>query len=308
MPTPIVIDCDPGIDDMVALLVACASPEVDLLGVTTVAGNVDVGTGTANALSVLAAAGRGDVPVARGCARPLVREPQQVDAPAHTGGGLGGAPFPAPDAAAVDEHAVEMLARLIGGSAQPVTLVAVGPLTNVALLYALYPAVAARLDRLVVMGGSIGPGNMTPAAEFNIWCDPEAAYRVLTNPGLPRPVPATMVGLDVTQRTVLGPAEREQIRGFGPLGELVAAALDGYQHGLPGGGVPVHDAVAVVEAIRPGLVTLEAATIEVDFGHGPGIGNTLVQPGGGPSLVASDIDAAAVVAFVLSRLAQAGPR
>jgi pyrimidine-specific ribonucleoside hydrolase len=298
MPMPLIIDCDPGIDDMVALLVACASPEVELLGVTTVAGNVDVDSGTRNALSVLAAAGRADVPVARGCARPLVRPVRLVDEPAHTGGGLGGAPFPAPAAGPVEAHAVELLARLIRGSAQPVTLVAVGPLTNIAVLYALHPDLVTRLDRVVIMGGSTGRGNMTPAAEFNIWCDPEAAHRVLS-----ADVPTTMVGLNVTQRTVIDPEDRERVRAFGPTGELVAAALDGYQHGLPGGGVPVHDAVAVVEAIRPGLVVTEAASIEVDYGHGPSAGATLVTLGSGPSRAAIDIDSPAVVTVVLDRLA-----
>jgi pyrimidine-specific ribonucleoside hydrolase len=312
MPTPLIIDCDPGIDDMMALLVACASPEVELLGVSTVAGNVDLDTATTNALSVLTSAGRADVPVARGCARPLVRARRQVDRPAHTAGGLGGAPFPAPAAGPAREHAVEMLARLTASPARPVTLVAVGPLTNVAVFYALYPELAARLDRLVVMGGAIGAGNVTPAAEFNIWSDPEAAYRVLTSTGLPRAVPTTMVGLDVTLRTVLAEEKREQLRRAGPIGRLAAGALDGYDHGVRGAGTPVHDAVAVVEAIRPGLVVTEPATVEVDCGPGPSVGNTLVarlpertsaasahEPA---CRVAVDVDAAAVVSFVVDRV------
>jgi pyrimidine-specific ribonucleoside hydrolase len=310
-----IIDCDPGIDDMMALLVACASPEVELLGVGTVAGNVDVDMATANALSVLALAGRPDVPVARGCARPLVRPRRHLDRPAHAAGGLGGATFPAPEAAPAREHAVELLARVTAAPARPVTLVAVGPLTNVAVFYALHPELAARLDRLVVMGGAIGAGNITPAAEFNIWSDPEAAYRVLTSTGLPRAVPTTMVGLDVTLRTVLAAQDRERVRRAGPIGQLAAGALDGYAHGVPGAGVPVHDAVAVVEAIRPGLVATGPATVEVDCGPGPSVGNTLVTrlPEGGAGTggdaagepacrVAVDVDAGAVVGFVLDRV------
>lgn len=304
MPTPLIIDCDPGIDDMMALLLACASPEVDLLAVSTVAGNVDLDTATRNALSVLTAAGRPDVPVAAGCARPLVRARRQVDRPAHTAGGLGGARFPEPAGAPAREHAVAMLARLTGGNAQPITLVAVGPLTNVAVFYALYPESAARLDRLVVMGGAIGAGNVTPAAEFNIWSDPEAAYRVLTSTGLPHPVPTTMVGLDVTLRTVLSLADRERVRSAGPIGRLAAGALDGYEHGVRGGGTPIHDAVAVVEAIRPGLVVTEPATVEVDCGPGPSVGNTLVTRLTSESAcrVAVDADAAGVVSFVVDRV------
>jgi inosine-uridine nucleoside N-ribohydrolase len=309
MPTPLIIDCDPGIDDMMALLLACASPEVDLLGVGTVAGNVDLDAATTNALSVLTAAGRADVPVARGCARPLVRAPQRVDRPAHTGGGLGGAPFPVPAAEPVREHAVEMLARLTATTAQPITLVAIGPLTNVAVFYALHPELAARLDRLVVMGGAIGAGNVTPAAEFNIWSDPEAAYRVLTSTGLPRPVPTTMVGLDVTLRTVLTPEDRERLRRSGPIGRLAAGALEGYDHGVRGSAsTPVHDAVALAEAIRPGLLVTEPATVEVDYGPGPSVGNTLVTrlPADAPEpaacRVAVDADADSVVNFVVDRV------
>ena len=304
MPTPLIIDCDPGIDDMMALLVACASPEVELLGVGTVAGNVDLDTATTNALSVLTSAGRADVPVARGCARPLVRPRRHGDRPAHTAGGLGGSPFPVPAAAPVREHAVEMFARLTASSPRPITLVAVGPLTNVAVFYALYPELAARLDRVVVMGGAIGAGNMTPAAEFNIWSDPEAAYRVLTSTGLPREVPTTMVGLDVTLRTVLTGKDRERVRRSGPIGRLAAGALDGYDSGVRGAGTPVHDAVAVVEVIRPGLVVTEPATVEVDCGPGPSVGNTLVTrvPDQSACRVAVDADVDGVVRFVVDRV------
>jgi pyrimidine-specific ribonucleoside hydrolase len=305
MPTPLIIDCDPGIDDMMALLLACASPEAELLAVGTVAGNVDLDAATRNALSVLTAAGRADIPVARGCARPLVRAPQRVDRPAHTGGGLGGSPFPAPAAEPVREHAVEMMARLTASAERPITLVAIGPLTNVAVFYALYPELAARLERLVVMGGAIGAGNVTPAAEFNIWSDPEAAHRVLGGAGLPRPVPTTMVGLDVTLRTVLTPEDRERVRGAGPIGRLAATALDGYDSGVRSAtGTPVHDAVAVAEAIRPGLLATEPATIEVDYGPGPSVGNTLVSlhPEVPAGRVAVDADSAAVVGFVVDRV------
>lgn len=307
MPTPLIIDCDPGIDDMMALLVACASPEIELLGVSTVAGNVDLSSATTNALSVLTLAGRADVPVAEGCARPLVRARRHVDRPAHTGGGLGGAKFPAPAASPVREHAVEMLARLTDATAQPITLVAVGPLTNVAVFFAFYPELAARLDRLLVMGGAIGAGNVTPAAEFNIWSDPEAAYRVLTSTGLLRPVPTTLVGLDVTLRTVLTVEKREQVRRAGPIGQLAAAALDGYDHGSRGAGTPIHDAVTLVDVIRPGLLVTEPATIEVDYGPGPSDGNTLVtrlsaEVEGSACRVAVDADVDGVVNFVVDRV------
>ncbi len=307
MPTPLIIDCDPGIDDMIALLVACASPEVELRGVCTVAGNVDLDVATGNALAVLDLAGRPDVPVARGCARPLVRERRANERPAHAADGLGGAALPTSRAQPVAVHAVRFLADTLARSAEPVTLVAVGPLTNVALFYATYPELAGRLARVVVMGGAIGAGNITPAAEFNVWSDPEAAYRVLTAAGLPKAVPTVLVGLDVTVRTVLGDRDLERLRGGGAVCRSAARALAGYEHGVPGG-VPVHDAVAVAEAIRPGLVTSESAEVEVDYGPGPSRGNTLVRlaaaagPDDSPVRVAVDVDPADVVRFVVERV------
>ncbi|MDR7275914.1 nucleoside hydrolase [Catenuloplanes atrovinosus] len=300
---PLLIDCDPGIDDMVALLLACASPEVELLGVSTVAGNVGLEFTTRNALDVLALAGRPDVPVAAGAERPLVVDGLAAHRGAHGDSGLGGARLPSSPAGAVDAHAVPFLAEAIRGASAPVTLVAVGPLTNVALLYALYPEVAASLGRLVVMGGAIGAGNITPAAEFNVWADPEAAYRVLSAPGLSRVVPTTMVGLDVTLRTLIGVAEAARLRSAGGAGAVVADAIAEYVHGAPGdGGVPMHDAVAVAEAVRPGLLECRPCRIEVDHGFGPGRGNTLVDFGGVGASVAVGADYAAVAAFVLGRI------
>jgi pyrimidine-specific ribonucleoside hydrolase len=196
---------------------------------------------------------------------------------------------------------VELLAAVLRAAEEPVTIVAIGPLTNIALLFAVHPELAATVDRLVVMGGAIGAGNITPAAEFNIWFDPEAAHRVLAETG----VPVTLVGLDVTMRTTLGPADVEAIRGGGRAGALAAEALDYYQERyLANVGraiVPVHDAVAVVAALRPELLTTRPAAIAVDTGYGPGRGNTLVDfnspvPG---TEVAVDADVPAVLAHVV---------
>jgi pyrimidine-specific ribonucleoside hydrolase len=310
MPRPFLLDCDPGIDDMIAILVACASPEIELLGVTTVGGNAGLATTTRNARAVLNLAGRPDIPVAAGAARSFMRAAAGAG-DIHGTDGLGGVHLAESQAPLDPRHAVEFLAAAIAGAAEPVTLVAVGPLTNVALLYALHPDLAATLDRLVIMGGSIGAGNTTPAAEFNIWFDPEAAYRVLTDPGLPSRVPTTLVGLDVTYRTALETDDLAALRAAGRIGGLAAEALEHYRHGyekaLGRPIVPVHDAVAVATAMRPDLIVTRPASVVVDTSDGPSRGNTVVDLHGRldatPTVdVAVDADPATVVAFLVDRV------
>ncbi|GAA1644282.1 nucleoside hydrolase [Catellatospora bangladeshensis] len=303
MTRAVLIDCDPGIDDMMALLTACASPELELRGVTTVGGNVGIERTTRNARAVLALAGRGDVPVAAGARRSLVRGVTRHDS-AHGDDGLGGIDLPAPGGRADPRPAAEFLAAAVAASAEPVTLFAVGPLTNVALFYAAYPDVAATLDRLVVMGGSIGPGNITPAAEFNVWFDPEAAYRVLAEPEVA--VPTTLVPLDVTRRTGLDEGDLDRLAAAGPIGDHAARALRGYRHGA-GPAIPVHDAVAVLSVLHPELMTVRPAAVDVETGLGPGRGATLVDlradPATAPTVdVVVDADSRAVVAALLDRV------
>lgn len=256
MSTKILLDCDPGHDDAIALLLALASPEVELLGVTTVAGNQTLAKTTANAIRVLELAGRGEVPVAAGADRPLVRD-RRVAANVHGESGLDGPDLPPPQGAPDKAHAVDFLAEHLAGA----TLVAIGPLTNIALLLARYPE--ARPERLVLMGGAIAEGNVTPAAEFNIWADPEAAARVFAS-GLD----VTMVGLDVTHRALMTRAHAEQLRGAGRVGRFVAELLDFYgvfhRDVYRFDGSPVHDAVAVAQVIRPELLQLERLNVRVD--------------------------------------------
>src|SRR4051794_6867761 len=216
MSTPILLDCDPGHDDAIALLLALGSDELELRGVTTVAGNQTLEKTTANAIRVLELAGRGEIPVAAGARRPLVREPR-VAADVHGETGLDGPDLPPPQAEPAAEHAVDFLAERVEGA----TLVATGPLTNVALLLARYPD--ARPKRIVLMGGAIAEGNVTPAAEFNIWADPEAAQRVFSS-GLD----VTMVGLDVTHKALVTTEDAEQLRRAGRIGKVVAELLDFY--------------------------------------------------------------------------------
>jgi inosine-uridine nucleoside N-ribohydrolase len=262
MTTPILIDCDPGHDDAIALLVALASPELELLGVTTVAGNQTLAKTTANAIRVLEFVGRSDVPVAAGAERPLVREPY-VAAYVHGETGLDGPALPPPQGAPVERHAVDFLAETLLGAPGPVTLVPVGPLTNVALLLATHPEAAARLERVVLMGGSIAEGNVTPAAEFNIWADPEAAARVFAS-GLD----VTMIGLDVTHQALMRGEHADRLRKAGRTGTMVAELFDFFSqfhrrvYGFDGS--PIHDAVAVAHVARPGLVDTVERHVAVD--------------------------------------------
>ncbi len=260
-PTPIVLDCDPGLDDAIAIMVALGSPEVEVLAVTTVAGNAPLHHTTANAIRVLDHLERADIPVAAGADRPLVREPYAAR-DVHGETGLGGPDLPPPARSPVAAHAIDLIAQVATSSARPVTLVATGPLTNVALFAARHPAAAAALERVVFMGGSIGLGNMTPAAEFNIWADPDAAQRVVSS-GLD----VTMVGLDVTHKVLFTPEENDRLRERGRAGRLTAELVDFYRRSNPGRpGVPIHDAVAVGQAVRPALLTLADCHVEVDCG------------------------------------------
>ena len=257
-PTPILIDCDPGHDDAIALLLAIASPEVELLGVTSVAGNQTLDKTTANAIRVLEFAGRADVPVAAGADRPLVRE-QFVAAEVHGETGLDGPDLPPPQGRPVPQHAVDFLAEKIQSSERPVTLIAVGPLTNVALLLALHPD--ARPERIVLMGGAIAEGNVTPAAEFNIWCDPEAAARVFASG-----IDVTMVGLDVTHKALFTQAHTDRLEGR--VGEMVTELLRFYgtfhRSIYNFDGSPIHDALAVAHVLEPDLVGTLERNVEID--------------------------------------------
>ena len=305
MTVPVLIDCDPGHDDAIALLLAVASPEVDVLGVTTVCGNSTLDKTTANAIRVLEFVDRGDVPVAAGADRPLVRE-AFVAAYVHGQSGMDGPTLPAPQGQPVAAHAVDFLAERILGSPEPVTLVPIGPLTNVALLLARHPEAAARLDRIVLMGGAIAEGNVTPAAEFNIWADPEAAARVFES-GLD----VTMIGLDVTHKALLRPVHGERLRAQGRTGTMVADLVDFFSRfhraTYDFDGAPIHDAVAVAEVIRPGLVTTLPRHVAVERQSDLCRGRTVVdlwrRTGQEPNAsVGVDVDADAFLELLLERL------
>jgi inosine-uridine nucleoside N-ribohydrolase len=283
---PILLDCDPGHDDAIALLLALASPEVELRGVTTVAGNQTLEKTTANAIRVLELAGRNEVPVAAGSPRPLLREPF-VAASVHGHTGLDGPELPPPQGSPAQEHAVDFLAERLEGA----VLVATGPLTNVALLLARYPD--ARPERIVL-----------------IWADPEAAARVFSS-GLD----VTMVGLDVTHAALVKEPHRERLREAGRVGKAVAELLDFYGvfhrevYGFDGS--PVHDAVALAHVIDPSLLRVERLNVRVDCESELCRGRTVVdvwrRTGLEPNAqVAVDIEADAFLELLLQRLARLG--
>jgi inosine-uridine nucleoside N-ribohydrolase len=306
-PTPIILDCDPGHDDAIALLLALGSPELELLGVTTTYGNQTLEKTTANALRVLELAGRGDVPVASGASAPLERD-LVVASHVHGESGLDGPTLPPPSLAPVTDDAVEWMAGAVADAAGPVTLVPTGPLTNIARYLEHHGTDG--LERIVLMGGAIAEGNMTPAAEFNVWADPEAAQAVF-HAG----IGVTMIGLDVTHRAVTGPDVQGRLREAGSIGVFVAELVDFFTvyHRQTYGwdGAPIHDAVAVGHVVQPGLVETRLRNVEVELGSELCRGRTVVdlwRRTGRPenAHVGVDLDTTAFFELLVERIARLG--
>ncbi|WAL64391.1 nucleoside hydrolase [Amycolatopsis cynarae] len=314
MGTKLIIDTDPGVDDAFAIALAALSEDVDLLGVTAVYGNVSLESTTRNALRVLQLCGRADVPVAAGAARPLIHPQPFRAAHVHGADGLSGrsGALPEPDREPEPGGAVRLMVSLLEAADEPVTLAAIGPLTNIALLVAAHPEVREKIGRIVVMGGGLGHGNTTAAAEFNIWSDPEAARRVLVEEDLPR----VLVPLDLTHRCAVDTAWLAKLAGTGPVGAGLEALtpdyLASYRKTLGWDGIALHDAVAVAEAISPGILRTESLPLEVECSFGPGRGATLVDRrraavrnedrSGSTVEVATDTDLDGLRDFVLARL------
>jgi purine nucleosidase len=303
-PARVILDCDPGIDDALAIVFACGHPALELAGVTTVSGNVDLRQVTGNALSVLELAGRPDVPVAPGSAQPLLR-PVQDGRGVHGESGLGAAALPPARTGPGSGHAVDFLIEQIGAAPGEITLVATGPLTNIALAVCREPRLAGWVRDFVIMGGSAGRGNVTPAAEFNIWADPEAAaitfgagWRV------------TMVGLDVTLQARATPAVQERMRPLGRLAaDLLLPGLLGYRGEAPEeGGPAVHDVLALALVAEPGLFGCQPARVEVETAGRWTAGMTVTDfaapPADRNALVALSIDVPAFWDVVLSSYAR----
>ena len=263
MTTSIILDCDPGIDDALAIAFAAAAPEIELAGITTVAGNVGLAKTTANALAVASFVGTGDVPVTAGCAAPLLR-PALDAGHVHGDSGLGGAVLPPSARLAGEEHATDFIIDTLAAAPGEITLVATGPLTNIALALRRQPRLADWVRDFVIMGGSASRGNVTPAAEFNIWADPEAAAIVFAAGWTVR-----MIGLDVTLLARATAAVQQRMGSLGSLGSrLLLPALAQYHDSADATGEPpVHDVCAIVSIADPSVFSYTPALVQVET-HG----------------------------------------
>jgi purine nucleosidase len=273
MAVPVIIDCDPGTDDAIALLLAFPSPELDILAITVAGGNVGLERTLANALALSALAGA-KTPVHAGADRPLLGA--FASAP-HIYGqdGIGGVVLP-PGGPASPGIAADVIRRILREAAEPVTLVGIGPATNLALALATEPALAANVAQIVLMTGAWGEGNVTPAAEFNAYCDPEA-LAVLLLAG--RPV--ALATLDLTAQALMTPGRVAAWRAMGS-GRCLAAACAIQDSMAPSprmgrAGWPLHDPCAIAWLIRPELFTARDCPVRIDLGPGPSRGRTLID-------------------------------
>lgn len=281
---PIILDGDPGHDDAIAWTLARTSPRLDIRAVTSCCGNQTIEKTTYNALRVCTLIGL-NVPVARGCPRPLVEEP--MNAPSvHGESGLDGPALPEPAFAASELRAVELMAKVLHESDEPVTIVATGPETNVAALLLAYPELKSKIARISLMGGGIAYGNWTPAAEFNILVDPEAA-KIVFESG----VPILMAGLDVTEKALILPEDFTRIAAIGnPVSDIVAKWLEFFyifHKGLGYDGAPMHDPCAVMALLHPEVFTIKPMYVQVEtqgeYCRGCTVGDRLGTTGHAPN-------------------------
>ncbi|MBN1205582.1 MAG: nucleoside hydrolase [Myxococcaceae bacterium] len=312
MPRKLLIDTDPGVDDALALLLALGSPEAEVVGITTTFGNIETDAATLNALYLLEFSGHPEIPVAQGASAPLhgARRP----APTHVHGenGMGNVLIPAPRSHPIRDAAPEFIVRTVMGHPGEITLIMLGPLTNLALALELEPRLSTTVAQVVIMGGAFRVrGNVSDTAEANIFNDPVAASRVLSQGW-----PLTLVGLDVTTRVVLTPDYLQRFRQPPHrLGELIWRITRFYEdfhlrrYGLLG--LYAHDPTAVACALEPGLFEYEEARVAVTL-EGPEAGRTVQQPppsgllrgAGHATKICSDVRAWQVLDFIHRRLAR----
>ncbi len=309
----VIIDCDPGVDDAIALLLAFGSPDdLNILGITTVAGNVPLALTQTNARKICELAGRSDMRVYAGCPRPLMRSLATAEE-VHGATGLDGVTWREPEMPLQRHHGVDFLIDTLLASSEPVTLATLGPLTNVAVALIKEPRIREKIQEMVVMGGAITHGNITPSAEFNFYVDPHAA-QVVFSAG----VPLTMMSLDVTHQAIATPDRLAAIRDIGaPIGTTAASLLAYYGHhdiakyGMAGG--PLHDPCVIAYLLKPSLFKSRNLYVTVETTSESTIGRTIVDwwqsTNDEPNVnVVCEIDAVGFYALLTDRLAilQAG--
>ena len=307
-PRRIIIDTDPGQDDAVAILLALASPELEVLGITTVAGNVPQPLVTENALKLVELAGRPEVPVYAGCVRPMVRDLFTAEY-VHGPTGIDGTDLPEPTVSVQEEHAVDFIVdTCMTAEPESVTLCPVGPLTNIATAIVKEPAIVTRIREIALMGGGFFEGgNTTPVAEFNIYVDPHAAHIVFGSG-----IPITVFPLDVTHKALVLPADIEAFRAMDtPVGDSVAGMLGYYErhdvekYGMAG--APLHDPCVIAYLIEPGLFSGKQVHVGIEIDSELTIGQTVVDwwgvTGNTPNAtVMSDVDSSAFMRLIFERV------
>jgi len=269
---PLIMDCDPGLDDAIALLFALASPDqIDLLGITTVVGNVSIEQTQQNARRICELAGRSDMKVFRGCPRTFFAKMSPSDsnysgADIHGETGLGGCALPSPTMPLQSQHAVSFIIETLLKASEKITLAPSGSLTNIACALIMEPRIKEKIEKIVLMGGVIGLGNITPTAEYNFYCDPQAAYVVFTSG-----IPLVMMGLDVTRQTQTSEAWLHTIEALGtPVSQAVVDMLSYYHRpdailepGVSGG--VLHDPNVIAYLLKPELYKGRPAYVEIDI-------------------------------------------
>lgn len=308
---PIIIDCDPGTDDAVALLLAMASPEeLDLRGITCVAGNVALELTAVNARRIVELAGRTDIPVRAGCARPIMG-PLITASHVHGEDGLAGAGLPPPSISLAEGHAVDFIVeQCLAAGPEGITLCPIGPLTNIALAIVKAPEILPNIAEIVLMGGAVlGPGNVTPSAEFNMHVDPHAAHVVFE---CGRPI--VMHPLDVTHKAIATPERVAAILDIGtPVAEAVAGMLALYdrgqeeRYGGPGG--PLHDPCVIAYLLAPELFSGKRMRVRIETASPRAMGRTIadwwgVDAGMPNALVVTEIHSDAFFALLTEKLAR----
>lgn len=307
MPIPVILDCDPGHDDAVAILLASASPELEVRGITTVAGNVPLEKTSKNALKVCELAKLDHVKVYAGMSRPLVKDLFTAEN-VHGKSGLDGPNLPEPKRSVEPQHAVDFIIEALLSTPDPITLIPTGPLTNIATALLKEPRIRSSIQEIVLMGGAIAEGNTTPAAEFNIFVDPHAADVVFRSG-----VPLSMIGLDVTHQALVLPERLHRIRGLGSrTSDVVAQLIEFFQehhrvkYGMPG--PPLHDPCAVAAVVDRSLFHFKKMHVGIELEGNLTEGRTVCDlwgVTGNPSnaQVALSIDAPRFFQLLISRLA-----